>query len=177
MSGSSYPFRPINPVARRRRNLKTKDLSLIAVYAALYAVLVIVFQPISFSALQFRVAGTLRPAIAKKKTLAVGYALGTIVANIFSPFTGPYELLFMPVMSLIAGVAGHAISKRFNYNYYLCGITIATIIPLSVSWMLYQLFNLPIVSTLPGLLISEQIINILGATMFKMIEPRYRWWE
>jgi hypothetical protein len=43
--------------------------------------------------------------------------------------------------------------------------------------MLGQLFNLPYIATLPGLLISEQVINALGATVFKLIETRYRWWE
>ena len=157
--------------------VKTRDLSLITLYAALYAAMVVFFQPLSFSALQFRVAGVLRPGIARKRELAIAYALGTVVANVFSPFAGIYELLFMPVMSLIAGLLGYEASKRFNGNYFICGVVIALIIPISVAWMLNQLFNLPIIATLPGLLISEQVINILGSTIFKLIEPRYRWWE
>lgn len=177
MSGTSYPFRPINPEARRRKIVNTKDIALNAVYAALYAAMVVFFQPLSFYALQFRIAGVLRPGIARKRELAVAYAIGTVVANIFSPFAGIYELLFMPIMSLIAGLAGYEVAKRFNSNYYVCGVVIAAIIPLSVAWMLNQLFNLPIVATLPGLFISEQLINIIGSTIFKLIEPRYEWWE
>jgi uncharacterized membrane protein len=157
--------------------MKIKDLSLITMFAALYATLVLVFSPISFAALQFRIAGVLRPGIAKKRELAVAYAVGTIVANVFSPFYGVYELLFMPIMSLVAGLVGYEVGMRFKNNYYVCGTVIALIIPISVSWMLNQLFNLPIVATLPGLIISEQIINILGATIFKLIESRYNWWE
>jgi uncharacterized membrane protein len=157
--------------------VKTRDLSLMAVYAALYAAMVVFFQPISFSAMQFRLAGVLRPGIARKRDLAIAYGLGTVVANLFSPFAGIYELLFMPVMSLVAGLAGYYVAKRFNSNYFVCGVVIAVIIPLSVAWMLNQLFNLPIIATLPGLLIAEQVINVLGAIIFKMIEPRYRWWE
>jgi uncharacterized membrane protein len=177
VSGSSYPFRLTNPVERRSKSMKTKDLSLITIYAALYAAMVVVFSPISFAALQFRVAGVLRPGIARKRELAIAYAVGTVVANVFSPFSGIYELLFMPIMSLIAGLVGYELAKRFNGNYFVCGVIIAVIIPISVAWMLNQLFSLPIIATLPGLLISEQIINALGATIFKLIEPRYRWWE
>ena len=177
VSGTSYPFRLTNPVERRRDSMKTKDLSLITVYAALYAAMVVVFSPISFAALQFRVAGVLRPGIARKRELAIAYAVGTVVANVFSPFSGIYELLFMPVMSLIAGLVGYELAKRLNNNYYVCGAVIAVIIPISVAWMLNQLFNLPIIATLPGLIISEQIINVLGATIFKLIEPRFKWWE
>ena len=91
--------------------VKSKDLTFVAIFAALYAVLVYVFAPISFFALQFRVAGALRPAIARKWILAVGYAIGVVVGNLFSPFAGIYELLFMPVMSLVAGLAGYALAK------------------------------------------------------------------
>ena len=157
--------------------MKTRDLSLIALYAALYTAMVVFFQPLSFYALQFRVAGVLRPGIARKRELALAYALGTVVANVFSPFAGIYELLFMPLMSLIAGLLGYEAAKRFNGNYYVCGVVIAIIIPLSVAWMLNQLFKLPLIVTLPGLLISEQMINILGSTIFKLIEHRYKWWE
>ena len=157
--------------------MKSRDLALISVYAALYAAMVVVFAPFSFYALQFRLAGVLRPGIARKRDLAIGYTVGTVVANVFSPFSGIYELLFMPVMSLIAGLLGYEVSKRMNTNYYACGIVIAIIIPISVAWMLNQLFNLPFIATLPGLLASEQIINLLGATIFKGIESRYEWWN
>lgn len=157
--------------------MKTRELSLMAVYAALYAAMVVVFQPISFSAMQFRLAGVLRPGIARKRDLALAYGLGTVVANIFSPYAGIYELLFMPAMSFVAGIAGYYVAKQFKGNYYVCGAVIGLIIPASVAFMLYQLFNTPMIVTLPGLIIAEQVINVLGATIFKMIEPRYRWWE
>jgi len=179
-SAGEWALLPVPPYKSRGKeesSMKTKDLSLITVYAALYAAMVVVFSPISFAALQFRVAGVLRPGIARKRELAIAYAVGVVVANVFSPFAGIYELLFMPVMSLISGLAGYELAKRFNANYYVCGAVIAIIIPISVSWMLGQLFNLPYAATLPGLIISEQIINALGATVFKLIEPRYRWWE
>lgn len=157
--------------------MKSKDIALIAIYAALYAAMVVVLAPVSFYAIQFRIAGVLRPGIAKKRDLSIGYALGTIVANIFSPFAGLYELLFMPVMSLLSGLLGFEVAKRTGRSYYVCGIVIAIIIPLSVAWMLNQLFNLPIIATLPGLLASEQIINLIGSTIFNLVEPKYKWWE
>ena len=70
--------------------IRSRDLSLVAVFAALYAVLVYLFAPVSFYVLQFRVAGVLRPSIARKWVLSVGYAIGVVIGNIFSPFTGPF---------------------------------------------------------------------------------------
>jgi uncharacterized membrane protein len=157
-------------------NLTSRDLSLIAIFAALYAALVYVFAPISFYALQFRVAGVLRPAIAKKWTLAIGYAFGVIIGNVFSPFIGVYELVFMPMMSLVAGILGYIVAKKVNQNYFVAGAVIATIIPLSVSWMLYQLFTVPLLATFPYTFLSEQLICVLGAGVFRAIETRFVWW-
>jgi len=156
--------------------VRSKDLSLVAVFASLYAVLVYIFAPVSFLALQFRVAGVLRPGIARKWILAVGYAIGVVVGNIFSPFAGLYELLFMPFMSFLAGVLGYLVAKPFKNDYFIAGAVIATVIPLSVSWMLSQLFNLPMLVTLPYLFVSEQIVCFIGASLFKLIETRFKWW-
>jgi len=125
--------------------------------------------------LQLRVAGVLRPWIAKKWLLSIGYAVGVVIGNFFNPFAGPYELVFMPIMSFLAGVLGYLIAKKFNHNYFVAGFVIATIISISVSWMLNQVFDLPLLATLPYLFISEQTVCLIGATIFKLIETRFKW--
>jgi uncharacterized membrane protein len=173
-----HPFRHRNPgVGGGSLEVETRDLSFVAVFAALYAALVYIFAPISFFELQFRVAGVLRPGIAKKWTLAVGYAVGVVIGNLFSPFAGVYELLFMPVMSLAAGIMGHALARKFKNDYFVCGIVVATIISLSVSWMLLQLFSTPMLVSLPYLFISEQIVCLIGSVAFKALEKRMKWWQ
>jgi uncharacterized membrane protein len=157
--------------------ISSKDIALMSVFASLYAALVYLLAPLSFYALQFRFAGVLRPAIAKKWILIVGYPLGVVVGNIFSPFAGPYELVFMPFMSMIAGVLGFIVAKKFKANYFVAGAVIAIVIPMSVSWMLNQLFELPLVGTLPYLLVSEQIVCLIGAALFRIIDMRYSWWK
>ncbi len=156
--------------------MKTRDLSLVAIFAALYVVLVYIFSSTSYLPQQFRVAGMLRPAIAKKWILAIGYALGVVIGNLFSPFVGPWELLFMPLMSLVAGLLGHILARRFSQNYFICGAVIATIIPLSVAWMLLQ-FGSPFLATFPLLLIGEQAVCFIGSLLFKTIETRFKWWQ
>jgi len=157
--------------------LTTKDVALTAIFAALYAALGIVFAPIGFLALQFRVAGVIRPAVAKKPVLALGYGIGVVVVNLFSPFAGFLELVFMPLMSVAAGLAGYYAAKRLGGSYFVAGAVIAVIIPISVSWMLNQLLGLPMAVTLPGLLVSEQIVNALGSLVFRAADSRYRWYE
>lgn len=153
-----------------------RDLALAAVFAALYAALVYVFLPISFMDLQFRVAGVLRPAIAKKWILSLGYAIGVVLANAFSPLSASYELLFMPAMSFLAGLLGYVAAQRVKGNYFVAGVVIGTVIPISVSWMLSQVLGFPMIVTFPFLFISEQTVCFIGATTFKLIEKRFRWW-
>jgi uncharacterized membrane protein len=156
--------------------ITVKDIALTAIFAALYSTLVYLFAPISFLALQFRFAGVLRPAIGKKWILAVGYGIGVIVANFFSPF-GVWDLVFMPIVSLLAGLAAFFIAKKFDGSYYLTGIIIATIVPICLSWMLSQVVGAPMIVTLPYLLISEQVVCLIGATIFKAIDLRFKWWK
>jgi uncharacterized membrane protein len=176
--GKSTCHSKMEVVCMENESRRAKDVALVSLWAALYAVLVIIFQPISFQALQFRVAGILRPAIAKKWILVFGYAIGVVVGNVFSPFVGFWELVFMPIMSLVAGILGYLAAKLIpKYDYYVCGVVIAVIIPLAVSYMLNQLFGLTMLATFPMLLVSEQIVNFIGATLFKAIEKRWMWWK
>jgi len=157
--------------------LGSKDLAQIGIFASLYAALVYLFAPISFQELQFRVADILPPAIARKWKLAIGYALGCVAANVVSPFSGAWELIFMPFMSFVAGIFGYLAARICrSYDYYIFGVVHAAIIALSVSFMLYQLFNIPMYVTFPMLLVSEQIVNFIGASLFKAIEKRWVWW-
>jgi uncharacterized membrane protein len=157
--------------------LKSKDVALTAIYAALYAALVYVTIPFSFGMAQFRIAGALRPAIAKKWILAVGYAVGVIVANFFSPFAGPWDLVFMPVMSLLAGLAGYLVARPFNHNYFVSGAVTASIISVSLSYMLSQFSVAPMIVSLPYLFVAEQAICLIGASAFRLIDSRYKWWQ
>lgn len=156
--------------------INVKDLALTIVFASLYAVLVYINIPLSFSVLQFRIAGVLRPAIGKKWILAIGYAVGVVVANIFSPF-GVYDLVFMPVVSLLAGLAGYLVARKFNGNYFITGAVIAVIVPIALSWMLNHILDFPLIETFVYLLISEQIVCFIGALIFRAIDTRFKWWK
>jgi uncharacterized membrane protein len=156
--------------------IQTKDVALTAVYAGLYAALVYVTIPFSFGVAQFRIAGALRPGIAKKWLLAVGYALGVLVANFFSPFAGPWDLVFMPIMSLIAGLAGYLVAKPFKNNFFISGAVTAAIIAVSLSFMFEQFGMGPMLVMLPYLFVVEQVVCLIGATVFTLINRRYPSW-
>ena len=158
-------------------NLNTKDLALTIIYAALYAALVVAFSPISFGVAQFRIAGALRPAIAKKWSLSLGYGLGALVGNFFSPFAGPWDLIFMPIMSAMAGLAGFLTAKQFSQNYFVSGTVTAVIIAISLSFMFEQLGISPFIAAVPMLLVTELAACLVGAVVFTLIDKRFKWWQ
>jgi len=156
--------------------IKTKDLALTTIFAALYAALVIVFSPISFGLAQFRIAGALRPGISKKWILAFGYGIGVLVANFFSPL-GPWDLFFMPIMSVIAGLAGYVVAKRFGQNYFVSGAVTAAIIAVSLSFMFQELGIAPMIVAILPLFVVEQAVCLIGASIFQLIGKRFKWWQ
>jgi uncharacterized membrane protein len=157
----------------KKLTIQTKDIAFTAVYAALYAALVYVTVPFSFGVAQFRIAGALRPGIAKKWILALGYGLGVLIANFFSPFAGPWDLVFMPFMSLLAGLAGYLVAKPFKGNFFISGAVTAALIAFSLSYMFEQFGMGPMIVNLPYLFVIEQIVCLIGASIFTSVERRY----
>ena len=138
--------------------------------------LVWTFQPISFAFVQFRVAEALKPAVAKGWTLSVAFAIGNFLGNLVSPFAGIYELGFMPLMNLVGGLLAYSVARIFRNNYLAAALVYATVIALSVSWMLHALFNIPLEVLIPLLLASELAAMIIGSALFWLMEKRWKWY-
>jgi len=160
-----------------RKYFDTRALSQIAVFASLYTVLVWLLPGLSFAAVQFRIAEGLKPAIAKRWTLAFAFALGNFLGNLISPFAGIYELGFMPLMNIIGGLLAYGVARAFKRNYLVAGLVYAAVIGLSVSWMLHVLFNLPLEALVPLLIASEEAVMIIGAVLFYLVEKRWKWYQ
>ena len=160
-----------------RKYFDTRTLSQIAVFASLYTVLVWILPGLSFAALQFRIAEGLKPAIAKRWTLAFAFALGNFLGNLVSPFAGIYELGFMPLMNIVGGLLAYGVARAFKRNYLVAGLVYAAVIGLSVSWMLHVLFNIPLEVLVPLLIGSEEAVMIIGAVLFYLVEKRWKWYQ
>ena len=160
-----------------RKYFDTRALSQIAVFASLYTVLVWLLPGLSFAAVQFRIAEGLKPAIAKRWTLAFAFALGNFLGNLISPLAGIYELGFMPLMNIIGGLLAYGVARAFKRNYLVAGLVYAAVIGLSVSWMLHVLFNLPLEALVPLLIASEEAVMIIGAVLFYLVDRRWKWYQ
>jgi uncharacterized membrane protein len=84
--------------------MDTREITLAAVIAALYAALVIVLAPISFGPIQLRVADCLIPLAALLGWPAIfGVSLGAFIGNAyFMSFTGLIDVIFGALANVIA---------------------------------------------------------------------------
>jgi uncharacterized membrane protein len=176
VSGSSYPFRLTNPVARRRNKMNTKELSLTAVIAALYAAIVILLAPISFGPIQLRVADALIPLAALLGLPAVyGVAMGALVANIYW-FLSPIDVVLGAAANLVAGY----VIYRYKDQIVPASLAASVVIGLTVGGYLWLFFPPPSIMGLQlpawlGMMISITLssilaITVIGVALLKLLE-------
>src|SRR5947208_17179395 len=75
-------------------------LAEIGVVAALYTAVTMVLNPLSYGPLQLRVAEILKPLVIWEPHLIPAFVIGNFLSNLNSPFSGPWELIFMPTSNL-----------------------------------------------------------------------------
>lgn len=119
--------------------MNSRELSITAIIAALYAALVIVFAPISFGPIQLRVADCLIPLSALIGIPAVaGVGLGALIGNMYW-FLSPIDVFFGPIANLLAG---YIILKLRNRLFLGC-IAASFIIGGTVGGYLWMFFPPP----------------------------------
>jgi len=114
---------------------KTRKITIIAIIAALYAVLVIVFSIISYNILQIRIADALMPTsffFGIPGSLAL--YLGCLIGNSFyaSSLSVPiFDIIFGPIANFLSAIIGFYLYKKvekFNWSGYKRIISIELII-------------------------------------------------
>lgn len=136
----------------------TADIGKIGIIAGLYAMLTVIFAPISYSMFQFRISETLKglAIFDRKYSLAIG--LGIFVGNLFSPF-GLMELTAMPLLGVVNGLISYEIGKK---NLLLGAVCYALLTALSVGIMLAIYLPISVLPLIGCVAIPEIILIITG---------------
>ena len=142
--------------------MKSKQIALTGVFAALYYVLGIVFQPISFGAIQVRVACALIPLIALFGYPAtIGITIGHLLFNLNSPlgtldYLSPFIFLIpryliqrygtitMPIHTLTVGAWVAYILSTFGLPFFPIFLTVA-IGETVAEWFLGYVLMVPLI--------------------------------
>lgn len=88
-----------------------RNITKIAVIAALYAALCVGLAPFSFGLIQLRLADILKLLAFYNKKYIPALVLGVIIANVFSPF-GPIDILFGIVATSLFCLAATKIKSK-----------------------------------------------------------------
>jgi uncharacterized membrane protein len=173
----SHPFRhrktkPGSREAKLHLKIRTKDLALIAIYAALYASLVVVLEGSSYGPIQVRIADSMIaiiPLIGMPGVL--GHTFGVFLANIFSP-AGLLDLL-NTIPSFVMSFVIYYVYKRTENDYSVIGTCIAysTVLGATVGWMLNYLYGNPLLLTIAYVALGNVIASVLiGWPVFKLLK-------
>jgi uncharacterized membrane protein len=152
--------------------IRTKDLALIAIYAALYAALVVVLGGFSYGPIQIRIADSLLAAVPVLGIPGVlGHTLGVFIANIFSP-AGLIDLL-NTIPSFVMSFVVYYVYKKTKNDYTVIGTCTAysVVLGVTVGWMLSYLYMLPLLLTIAYVAIGNVIASVLlGWPLFKLLK-------
>ena len=92
-------------------SLSLRSLVLSAVVAALYAALTLLFAPISYGPVQFRIAEALTLLPALFPQAIPGLTLGCLLANLLGSAT-PWDVIFGTLATLLAAVLARRLRRR-----------------------------------------------------------------
>jgi len=131
-----------------------------AIVAAIYVVLTILLSAFSYGDIQFRIAEILLFLIFFRRDFIVGLALGTIVANAFSPLI-PWDMLFGTLATLIVGGLISITPKMWPAIIY------ATVINgLIIGAELYFILGLPFWLSALSVGLGELVVMVIGYLVF-----------
>ncbi len=120
-----------------------RDLTVAAVIAALYAALTVAFAPISYGAVQFRIAEafTLLPVLMPQAI--PGLAIGCLVSNLIGGY-GVWDVVFGTLATLIAAILTYSLRK----NIWLAALPPVLVNAAVIGLLLHFVLELPLVPTM-----------------------------
>jgi uncharacterized membrane protein len=152
--------------------LRSKDLALIAIYAALYAALVVVLGGFSYGPVQVRIADAMVAAVPLLGLPGVlGHTLGVFIANVFST-VGLIDLL-NTIPSFAMSFVVYYVYKRTRNDYTVIGtcVTYSFVLGVTVGWMLSYVYSLPLLLTMIYVAIGNVLASVLiGWPVFKLLK-------
>jgi len=157
--------------------MDTRELSLTAIFAAMYAVLVLALAGISFQLVQVRVADALIPlSIVFGWPAIIGVTIGGAVANVASPMPSVLTDITLGsianfVASLLAWRIGRSRLINEVVNEFLACVVATAMITFIVGTYLAILTEMELWVWWFGIGVGSMIsINILGYTMVQVVK-------
>jgi uncharacterized membrane protein len=146
------------------RQSPARRVAIAGVVGALYVVLSLAVAPIAFGPIQFRVGEALKPLVIKYPVVIPAFGVGTVIINLFSPFAGALELVFMPLVDVTGGVLCYLVARRIGgaFGTYLASLLYALYTAAGVGVVLTFVAGLPYLAAFASVAASEIVLLLLG---------------
>ncbi len=149
-----------------KRIFSLKSLTLSALIAALYAALTLLFQPISFGAVQFRISEALTLLPVLFPPAIPGLTLGCLIANVVGSAT-VWDIVFGTLATLIAAL----LTRRLRGNIWLAALPPVACNAVIVGLVLHFVFGFPLLATMLSVGLGElAVVCVLGVPLTKVLE-------
>jgi len=147
--------------------MDTRDVSLTALFAGLYAVLVIVLAPISFGPVQLRLADVLIPLAALFGwPVVAGVTIGCFTGNAYV-WLGPHDVIIGPLANFIAATIILQLRKKRSLACLIGALPIGLIVGGGYLWIYFpppDIFGLTL-PTWVAMMISITLSSIIAITI------------
>lgn len=146
-----------------------KQLTKIAIVAAIYIVSTLAIAPIGYGAIQFRISEVLNLLVFINPLYGVSLILGCAVSNIFSPL-GMYDVLFGTLATALTVVF---IAK--TKNLFIASLWPSLFNSIIIGLGLHYITNAPLIITALSILVSEFIImTLIAYPLFKVLTKKQK---
>ncbi|WP_028776790.1 QueT transporter family protein [Shimazuella kribbensis] len=124
--------------------MNTKNITIVAMIAAIYVLLTYLFAPLSFNYIQFRISEVLTVLPFFTRLAIPGLFIGTILSNLLSP-VGIYDVIFGSLATLIAAYLTSKTKNRYLaplppviVNAVIIGVLLGVVggLPVSIPWLM-----------------------------------------
>ena len=142
-------------------HFSVRDLSIAAVIAALYAALTVFFAPISYGAVQYRVAEALTLLPVLFPQAVPGLALGCLLSNLIGGY-GVWDVVFGTLATLIAAL----LTYRLRKNVWLAAAPPVLVNAVVVGLLLHFVLALPLIPTIATVGFGQLVVvYVLGVPL------------
>jgi uncharacterized membrane protein len=143
--------------------MRTKQIALQGIIAAVYIVVCLALSPLSYGAIQFRFAEALKVLPYYNRRFTVGLALGCFIVNMFSP---------MGIVDVLCGTSATIITcllSSYVKSIWLVAPITAVITGVIVGVELHVLLSLPLIASIIGVVFGELTVLLLGCVGIKAL--------
>lgn len=147
------------------KKIKIIDVATIAIIAAMYVILNTCLSSISFGPLQLRLACILHLLCIYNRKHIYACVLGTMIANIFSPF-GLIDVCFGFIASSLACTIFYILRKK---NKILTSLLAAVVVGIVIGFELYLMYNSALVVLIASVFVGQFIVYCVGCFIIPKI--------